>query len=253
MLGVKTGGVPLGFKRGKMFLLVFIQNPLNNSTNIIVRKKEKFEAVLAHFRATMDATETELHYSNPFELIVAVVLSAQCTDKRVNMVTPRLFRDYPTAECMAQASEADILEHISSVSYPNSKAAHLLGLSKKLVEQYGGEVPGDFDALVGLPGVGRKTANVVLAVAFKQQTLAVDTHVFRVSHRLGLVPPSAKTPYAVEQALRKYLPPEEVAASHYWILLHGRYVCTARKPHCDRCAFTAFCPTYGKEQNRSAT
>ena len=111
-------------------------------------------------------------------------------------------------------------------------------------------MPADFDALVGLPGVGRKTANVVLAVAFKQQTLAVDTHVFRVSHRLGLVPPSATTPYAVEQALRKYLPPEEVAASHYWILLHGRYVCTARKPHCDRCAFTSFCPTFGKEQNR---
>ena len=215
-----------------------------------MRKPELFKAVLAYLGSTMDDTETELHYTNPFELLVAVVLSAQCTDKRINMVTPRLFADFPTPEAMAATTPEVIFEYIRSVSYPNNKAAHLLGLSKKLVEQYGGEVPGDFDALVGLPGVGRKTANVVLAVAFKQQTLAVDTHVFRVSHRLGLVPPSAKTPYAVEQALRKYLPPEEVAASHYWILLHGRYVCTARKPHCDRCAFTAFCPTFGKEQNR---
>ena len=215
-----------------------------------MRKKELYTFVLEHLRGQWGETDTELDYTTPFELLVAVVLSAQCTDKRINQVTPRLFHDFPTPEALAATTPEVIYDYIKSVSYPNNKAAHLLGLSKKLVEQYGGEVPGDFDALVGLPGVGRKTANVVLAVAFKQQTLAVDTHVFRVSHRLGLVPPSAKTPYAVEQALRKYLPPEEVAASHYWILLHGRYVCTARKPHCDRCAFTAFCPTFGKEQNR---
>ena len=215
-----------------------------------MKRSERYEAVLRHFAEVSPHVTTELEFGSVFQLLVATVLSAQCTDKRVNQVTPELFRHYPDAAAMAEADPEDVLSFISSISYPNSKAKHLVELSVAIQEKFGGKVPSALDDLTSLPGVGRKTANVVLAVAFKQQTLAVDTHVFRVSHRLGLVPPSAKTPYAVEQALRKYLPPEEVAASHYWILLHGCYVCTARKPHCDRCAFTAFCPTFGKEQNR---
>ncbi|MBQ2268734.1 MAG: endonuclease III [Bacteroidaceae bacterium] len=206
-----------------------------------MRKKELFSAVLDYLASTMDSTETELHYSNPFELLVAVVLSAQCTDKRINQVTPRLFHDYPTPEAMASATPEVLLDYIGSVSYPNNKARHLVGLAQALVKNHGGEVPSSHEALTALPGVGRKTANVVQAVAFGKAALAVDTHVFRVSHRLGLVSKTCTTPYSVEMALRKYIPEHLVAPSHYWLLLHGRYTCTARKPQCASCGLAHLC------------
>ncbi len=212
-----------------------------------MRKKELYERVLAYFKATMDDTETELHFSNPFELLVAVVLSAQCTDKRINQVTPALFRDYPTPEAMALATPDVIYEYIRSVSYPNNKARHLVGLARMLHEEFDGEVPSTLEELTRLPGVGRKTANVIQAVAFGKAALAVDTHVFRVSHRLGLVPPSCTTPYSVEVVLKKHIPESLVASSHYWLLLHGRYTCLARKPKCERCGLTLVCKTFLKQ------
>ena len=211
-----------------------------------MKKQELFDAVLGYLGSTMDATETELHFSNPFELVIAVVLSAQCTDKRINMVTPRLFQDFPTPEAMAETTPEVIYEYIKSVSYPNNKAKHLVGLAKVLVRDFGGEVPSTLEELTQLPGVGRKTAHVVQAVAFGKAALAVDTHVFRVSHRLGLVPSSCKTPYSVEMALRKYIPEHLVASSHYWLLLHGRYTCVARKPKCEKCGLATLCKTFKK-------
>lgn len=204
-------------------------------------KAQLFTHVLDFFQRTMDATETELDYGTTFQLLTAVVLSAQCTDKRINMVTPALWRDFPDAATMAATTPEVIYEYIKSVSYPNNKAKHLVGLAKGLMERFGGEVPSTLEELTSLPGVGRKTANVVQAVAFHKAALAVDTHVFRVSHRLGLVPKSATTPYAVEKALVKYIPEHLVAAGHYWILLHGRYTCTARKPHCSQCGLQDVC------------
>lgn len=206
-----------------------------------MRKKELYEHVLAYFERTMDATETELHFSNPFELLVAVVLSAQCTDKRINQVTPRLFTDFPVPEAMAATTPEVIYDYIKSVSYPNNKAKHLIGLAKMLVERFGGEVPSTLEELTQLPGVGRKTANVIQAVAFGKAALAVDTHVFRVSHRLGLVPQRCTTPYSVEVELKKHIPEQLVASSHYWLLLHGRYTCLARKPKCDKCGLRDVC------------
>lgn len=206
-----------------------------------MRKKELYEHVLAYFERTMDATETELHFSNPFELLVAVVLSAQCTDKRINLVTPRLFADFPVPEAMAATTPEVIYDYIKSVSYPNNKAKHLVGLAKMLVERFGGEVPSTLEELTQLPGVGRKTANVIQAVAFGKAALAVDTHVFRVSHRLGLVPQRCTTPYSVEVELKKHIPEQLVASSHYWLLLHGRYTCLARKPKCDKCGLRDVC------------
>lgn len=206
-----------------------------------MRKKELYEHVLAYFEHTMDATETELHFSNPFELLVAVVLSAQCTDKRINQVTPRLFADFPVPEAMAATTPEVIYDYIKSVSYPNNKAKHLVGLAKMLVERFGGEVPSTLEELTQLPGVGRKTANVIQAVAFGKAALAVDTHVFRVSHRLGLVPQHCTTPYSVEVELKKHIPEQLVASSHYWLLLHGRYTCLARKPKCDKCGLRDVC------------
>jgi endonuclease-3 len=191
----------------------------------------------------MDDTETELHYTTPFELLIAVMLSAQCTDKRINQVTPQLFAAYPTPEALAAATPKAVFEFIKTVSYPNNKARHLVGMAQKLVENFNSEVPDTLESLTTLPGVGRKTANVVQAVAFKKPALAVDTHVFRVSHRLKLVPTTATTPYAVEKALRKYIPDETVAASHYWLLLHGRYTCTAIKPKCAQCGLAHLCPS----------
>ena len=185
--------------------------------------------------------ETELHYEDPFQLLVAVILSAQCTDKRVNMVTPALFESFPTPVEMSQATPEAIFEYIRSVSYPNAKAKHLVELAKMLVEKYQGEVPQTLEQLTQLPGVGRKTANVVLAVAFGQAALAVDTHIYRVAHRLGLVPASANTPYKVEMALRKFIPEEDVAHSHFWLLLHGRYTCTALRPKCEQCGLSHLC------------
>ncbi len=204
--------------------------------------EERYRLVLDHFRTEMPEVTTELEFANVFQLLVAVVLSAQCTDKRVNQVTPELFRRYPDAHTMAQAEPDDILEYISSVSYPNSKSRHLAELSRILVQKYNGEVPGDFDALLKLPGVGRKTANVMQAVAFGKKAMAVDTHVYRVSHRLGLVPRTASTPLKVEQHLLKHIPTDDVPRAHHWLLLHGRYVCTSRAPHCDRCSLEDICP-----------
>ena len=206
-----------------------------------MRKKELYEHVLAYFERTMDATETELHFSNPFELLVAVVLSAQCTDKRINQVTPQLFADFPVPEAMATTTPEVIYDYIKSVSYPNNKAKHLVGLAKMLVERFGGEVPSTLEELTQLPGVGRKTANVIQAVAFGKAALAVDTHVFRVSHRLGLVPQRCTTPYSVEVELKRHIPEQLVASSHYWLLLHGRYTCLARKPKCDKCGLRDVC------------
>ena len=212
-----------------------------------MKKADLYAFVLDYYRQHLPDTETELDFRNNFELIVAVVLSAQCTDKRINAVTPALFAAYPTPQAMSEARVEDVLKFISSVSYPNNKAAHLVGLAKMLVTDFGGEVPSTLEELVRLPGVGRKTANVVQAVAFKKAALAVDTHVFRVSHRLGLVPERCKTPYAVEMELRKHIPEEDVAASHYWLLLHGRYTCVARKPKCTACGLKDVCKTFKKE------
>ncbi len=190
----------------------------------------------------MPEVTTELEYQNVYQLLMAVVLSAQCTDKRVNQVTPELFRRFPNAQSMAEVDAYEVLEYIKSVSYPNSKAKHLVELSRMLVEKHGGEVPADMNALLELPGVGRKTANVIQAVAFGRSTMAVDTHVFRVSHRLGLVPKSANTPYKVEQELVKNIPDSIIPRAHHWLLLHGRYVCTSKKPHCDKCDLSPICP-----------
>ena len=208
-----------------------------------MRKVERYNRVLTYFRQEMPTVGTELEYNNVFQLLVAVVLSAQCTDKRVNQVTPALFRQFPDAYAMAASTADELLAYIGSVSYPNSKAGHLVRMSQMIVDEYGGEVPMDMAQLLRLPGVGRKTANVVQSVAFGKSTMAVDTHVFRVSHRLGLVPSSANTPYKVEQILIKNIPAEDIPQAHHWLLLHGRYVCTSRKPHCERCAFTSFCPS----------
>ena len=208
-----------------------------------MNRKERYQLVLAHFKNEMPEVTTELEFGSVFQLLVAVVLSAQCTDKRVNQVTPELFRHFPDARTMAQAEVDDVLEYVKSVSYPNSKARHLVELSRMLMERHGGEVPGDMNALLDLPGVGRKTANVIQAVAFGQATMAVDTHVFRVSHRLGLVSKTDNTPYKVEQTLTKSIPEDEIPRAHHWLLLHGRYVCTSRSPHCSKCPFKGFCPS----------
>lgn len=205
-------------------------------------KKELYTRVLSYFRELHPEVTTELEFGSVFQLLVAVVLSAQCTDKRVNQVTPELFAHYPDARAMAEADESEIYEYVKSVSYPNAKARHLVELARMLVSEYGGEVPNDFDALLRLPGVGRKTANVIQAVAFGQSAMPVDTHVYRVSHRLGLVPSTADTPLKVEKMLVKHIPAEDLARAHHWLLLHGRYVCTSRKPHCDKCELSNICP-----------
>ncbi len=205
-------------------------------------KKELYTRVLSYFRELHPDVTTELEFGSVFQLLVAVVLSAQCTDKRVNQVTPELFAHYPDARAMAEADEAEIYEYVKSVSYPNAKARHLVELARMLVDEYGGEVPNDFDALLRLPGVGRKTANVMQAVAFGQSAMPVDTHVYRVSHRLGLVPSTADTPLKVEKMLVKHIPAKDLARAHHWLLLHGRYVCTSRKPHCDKCELSDICP-----------
>jgi len=211
-----------------------------------MNKKERYEKILGHFREKMPVVTTELEFGSVFQLLVAVVLSAQCTDKRINQVTPDLFAHFPDAKSMAEAEEDEVLEWIKSVSYPNAKAKHLVAMARALMEKYDGEVPSNMDDLLTLPGVGRKTANVIQSVAFGKATLAVDTHVFRVAHRLGLASTKDNTPYKVEMALTKYIPEEDIPNAHHWLLLHGRYVCTARKPHCEKCEISAFCQTYGK-------
>ena len=204
-------------------------------------KKERYAQFIAYFQEVMPEANTELKYNDPFQLLCAVMLSAQCTDKRVNMVTPALFKAFPTPDAMAKATQEEVLHYVKSVSYPNSKAEHLVGMAKLLMERHAGEVPKDFDALVALPGVGRKTANVVLSVVFDQATMAVDTHVFRVSHRIGLVSERCTTPYAVEKELVKNIPDELISRAHHWLILHGRYVCKSQKPNCEGCGISAFC------------
>ena len=197
----------------------------------------------------MPVAETELHYSTPFELLVAVILSAQCTDKRVNMITPRLFKQYPTAEIMARAEVEDIFELIRSVSYPNSKAKYLVSMAKMLVEQFEGEVPAERELLMKLPGVGRKTANVIAAVVYHRPTMAVDTHVFRVANRIGLTT-NAKTPLETELTLIKYIPEALIPKAHHWLILHGRYVCVARKPHCWECGLAPYCRYFAAQERK---
>ena len=206
-------------------------------------RKQRYEWMLDYFRKKMPEVQTELEFGSEFQLLVAVMLSAQCTDKRINQVTPELFRRFPDAKSMAQVEADEVLEYTKSVSYPNSKAEHLVKMARIVAERYGGEIPHDMDQLLTLPGVGRKTANVVQSVAFDKPTLAVDTHVFRVSHRLGLVSDKDNTPYKVEMVLTKNIPEEDIPRAHHWLLLHGRYVCTARKPHCERCDLSSVCPS----------
>lgn len=210
--------------------------------------KERFERMIAWFEVSMPVAETELHYSNPFQLLVAVILSAQCTDKRVNTITPALFEAYPTPQDMANATQDEIYDFIKSVSYPNNKARSLLGMARKLSDEFNGEIPSDIDNLMTLPGVGRKTANVILSVIFNKAAMAVDTHVFRVSERIGLTT-NSKSPLETERKLMRYIPGEIVPKAHHWLILHGRYVCKSRKPDCLNCGLTEICRYYNR--NRS--
>ncbi len=207
---------------------------------------ERFKKFITYFSENFPEPKTELNYNSPFELLVAVVLSAQCTDKRVNIVTSTLFKYFPTPEHVASSSFDELFPYIKSISYPNNKTKHLLALSKILVEEFNGEVPEQADQLIKLPGVGRKTANVIMSVLHKQPMLAVDTHVFRVSKRLGLVNQNSKTPLEVEKQLVRYIPKGLIPKAHHWLILHGRYVCMARKPVCNKCKINEFCRFYEK-------
>ena len=216
-----------------------------------MRRQERFAFVIDHFLHTAPEAETELFYGNPYELMVAVVLSAQCTDKRVNLTTPALFQRFPDVFALAQGSEEEIFNLIRSISYPNNKTKHLMGLARVLIDEFGGEVPSEINDLVKIPGVGRKTANVIASVIFNKPAMAVDTHVFRVSARLGLTV-KAKTPLETEKQLVKYLPEMLISRAHHWLILHGRYVCVARKPKCDECALRPVCAYYQKQQPKVA-
>jgi endonuclease-3 len=208
-----------------------------------MKKEELFRHVIAYFEKNQPNAATELHYGSPFELLVAVILSAQCTDKRVNMVTPELFHRFPTAKAMAEADIDEVREYIKSISYPNSKAGYLVNGSKVLMEKFKGEVPSTVEELTTIPGVGRKTANVIASVVYNQPKMAVDTHVFRVAARIGLTT-NAKNPLQTELQLIKYIPEEKIPLAHHWLILHGRYVCLARKPMCDKCGITQWCKYY---------
>lgn len=210
-------------------------------------KKERYTQVIDYFSNAIPVAETELVYDNPFQLLVAVILSAQCTDKRVNMTTPAIFAKYPTPVEMSKANFDELFPFIKSISYPNNKTKHLIGMANMLLDQFEGEVPMTVDELVKLPGVGRKTANVITSVVDQQPNMAVDTHVFRVSKRLGLVPEKATTPLAVEKALIKYIPEDLVHKAHHWLILHGRYTCLARNPKCENCGLTLLCRFYAKQ------
>jgi len=205
-------------------------------------RKERYDYILSYFRQREPNVTTELQFGSAFQLLCATLLSAQCTDKRINEVTPALFAKYPTPELMAKASVDDVLEYVRSVSYPNAKSRHLVEMSRMLVEQFDGVIPDDPKELVKLPGVGRKTANVLQAVWFGKATMAVDTHVYRVSHRLGLVPKTSNTPRKVEDYLMTHIPETDVRDAHHWLLLHGRYVCQSARPKCEKCPFESFCP-----------
>jgi endonuclease-3 len=211
-----------------------------------MRKRERYEKVIAWFQENVPVAETELHYQDPFELLIAVILSAQCTDKRVNMITPSLFEAFPTPEVLAVTTPEVVFEYIRSVSYPNNKAKHLVGMARMLVNEFGSRVPDTLEELVKLPGVGRKTANVIQSVVFHKAAMAVDTHVFRVSNRIGLTTDS-KTPLATEKELMKYIPTGLVSIAHHWLILHGRYICRARAPKCDQCGLRLWCRFYTRK------
>ena len=210
-----------------------------------MRKEERYKGVLNWFKENVPVAETELRYDNPYQLLVAVILSAQCTDKRVNMVTPALFEAFPTPEVMAASTPEAVFEYIHSVSYPNNKSKHLVGMAQMLMKDYNGIVPSNIDDLQKLPGVGRKTANVIASVVFGQPTMAVDTHVFRVSNRIGLTKDS-KTPLETEKELVKHIPKELIPIAHHWLILHGRYTCLARKPKCEVCGLKPWCDYFMK-------
>ena len=203
-------------------------------------KKERYEGAIGWFEANRPVVETELHYKNPFQLLISVILSAQCTDKRVNMITPTLFETFPTPEKLADSTPEEVYEFIKSVSYPNNKSKHLVGMAQMLISKFGGVVPSDVNELQLLPGVGRKTANVIASVVFNKPTMAVDTHVFRVANRIGLTE-NSKTPLSSEKELVKYIPENLIAKAHHWLILHGRYICTARKPKCEECGISQWC------------
>ncbi len=208
-------------------------------------RKERFQKFIEYFSVHQPDAETELYYENPYQLLVAVILSAQCTDKRVNMTTPALFKAFPTPQKLADADFEDVFSFIRSISYPNNKAKHLIGMAQMLISDFKGEVPSTIDELIKLPGVGRKTANVISSVIFNQPSMAVDTHVFRVSARIGLTI-NAKTPLQAEEQLIKFIPQEYVARAHHWLILHGRYICVARNPKCPECPISSFCKSYKK-------
>jgi endonuclease-3 len=211
-------------------------------------RKERFEKIIEYFSENMPLAETELEYRDPYELIVAVILSAQCTDKRVNMITPGFFKEFPDAGSLAVAEPDRILDHIKSCSYPNSKARHLHGMARMIIDRFSGKVPDNMEDLQKLPGVGRKTANVILSVAYEQPAMAVDTHVFRVAKRIGLTS-NAKNPYQAEMQLVKYIPEEKIPQAHHWLILHGRYICTARKPSCHACGIRPVCLYYADKKS----
>jgi endonuclease-3 len=207
-------------------------------------KKTRYKKVIEWFEANVPVPKSELHYENPFQLLIATILAAQCTDKRINIITPPLFRDFPTPEVLAASNPETIFEYIKTATYPNSKAKHLVGMAQKLIADYGGKVPSTIDELIKLPGVGKKTANVVASVAFDVPALAVDTHVFRVSNRIGLTN-NSKTPLETERELTTYIPKSLWSVAHHWLILHGRYVCIARKPKCEACGLFPFCERNG--------
>ena len=209
-------------------------------------KKERYQNILDWFEANAESSETELHYGNPYQLLIAVILSAQCTDKRVNMITPALFEAFPTPEVLAASSPDVVFEFIKSCSYPNNKAKNLVKMAQKLVSDFGGQVPSDIESLLTIPGVGRKTANVMLAVAFDTPAMPVDTHVFRVANRIGLTHDS-KSPLETEKELVKHIPEQILSKAHHWLILHGRYVCTARSPKCNECGINRWCSYYEKK------
>lgn len=215
-------------------------------------RKQLFQHVISRFQETIPVAETELQYRSPYELLVAVILSAQCTDKRVNMITPPFFKRFPTVELLAKASQEEVFELIRSCSYPNNKSKHLVGMAQTVIGKYAGEIPETVEELMKLPGVGRKTANVIASVAFHEPALAVDTHVFRVSERIGLTQ-NAKNPLDTERQLTKYIPKNLWAIAHHWLILHGRYICTARAPKCTECKFTDWCNYYKKNILQSQT
>lgn len=208
-------------------------------------KKERYKNILNWFEANAESAETELNYNNNFELLVAVILSAQCTDKRVNIITPALFEAFPTPEVMMESSPEVIFEYIKSCSYPNSKSKSLYGMANKLINDFQGNIPSDLDSLLTIPGVGRKTANVILSVAFNKPAMPVDTHVFRVANRIGLTN-NSKSPLQTEKELVKYIPEHLLTKAHHWFILHGRYICVARKPKCEKCGISKWCKYYNK-------